>query len=251
MRMPRATLVPLVLTLVCAVAVFAQPGSPTPAPTTATPATVPATTQASVPTDQTTPRGALKMLTIAMNNADTKTIEAVLAPGTDAEHKMVDALTRQQQAILKLREAANKQFGADGARRLLGDIEGAQTEALAQLDQLPEQITGDAATVGDGEQQLQLKRVEGKWVMPVAALAGNIPPAQLEQGLAQLNGRTDIFVSTADEMTKGIYKTADDASNALRGKLMRQVMGHDATTQPGTSPTTQAAPKPQAPVMPQ
>ena len=54
--------------------------------------TAPATTQASVKADQTTPRGALKSLTVAMNKGDAAGIKSVFNPTGDVENKMVDAV---------------------------------------------------------------------------------------------------------------------------------------------------------------
>src|SRR5439155_1793562 len=106
------------LTLALTSLVTAQPSS----------TTAPATTQASVKADQSTPRGALKSLTVAMNNGDAAGIKSVFSPTGDVENKMVDAVVNQQQALMKFRDAAVTAFGADEARKLTGDLDAAQAE---------------------------------------------------------------------------------------------------------------------------
>ena len=86
-----------------------------PAPTTA-----PATTQSSIATDQTTPRGAFKVLTVAMNKGDAASIKSVFAPSTPTETKMVDAVVDQQAAMIKFHDAAVTAFGGRGQEASAG-----------------------------------------------------------------------------------------------------------------------------------
>ena len=217
--------------------------------------TAPATTQASVPTDQTTPRGTLKVLNVAMNKADVTAIKGVFAPSNPVETKMVDAVVSQQQAIQKFHEAAVTAFGADEAKKLPpGDIDAAVTESLAALDKFPEEVTGDTATVGQGDQIIHLKKQGDKWTLPVNLLAPQITPENVDKQLSQMGEQTKVLTDLADDMGQGKYKTADEAGKALQLKVMQQMMmSHDgAGTQPSTAPSAPQAPAaPQAPPMPQ
>src|SRR5579862_3679147 len=96
------------LALLPSAVVFAQPA----------PATAPATTQAAIAVDQTTPRGALKVLTVAMNKGDADKVKAVFAPSNPIETKMVNAVLSQQATILQFHNAAVTAFGADEAKKL-------------------------------------------------------------------------------------------------------------------------------------
>src|SRR5438874_1383649 len=115
-------LVSMCTLLVLATFVAAQPA-----------ATAPASTQASVAVDQSTPRGALKLLMISMNKGDLATARGVFAPADEVETKMVDALLGQQQSMLKFRDAAQAAFGAEEARKLVGDVAGEEAKGLAML----------------------------------------------------------------------------------------------------------------------
>src|SRR5438874_1414135 len=159
--------------------------------------TAPATTQASVKADQSTPRGALKSLTVAMNKGDAMGIKSVFSPNGDVENKMVDAVVNQQKALMKFRDAAITAFGADEARKLTGDLDAAQAESLAALDQVPEKITGDEATVGDGDQLVHLKKQGEKWTLPVNTLAPQINAQTVDQELSQVTERTKLFTEMA------------------------------------------------------
>jgi hypothetical protein len=220
----------LVLFATCLAApiAFAQP-----APTTA-----PATTQASVAADQSTPRGALKVLTVAMNKGDTDSIKAVFAPANPVEIKMVDAVISLQQSMLKFHAAAVTAFGADEARKLPpGDVEAAVAESLTALDKFPEQVTGDTATVGEGEQTIHLKKQGDKWILPVSMLAPQITADNVDQQLGQIGEQSKLLADMTDEVGKGKYKTADDAGKALQLKAMQAAMGHMAASQPATAPS--------------
>ena len=211
---------------------------------TAQPATTtaPATTQASVKADQSTPRGALKSLTVAMNKGDATGIKSVFNPTGDVENKMVDAVVNQQQALMKFRDSAVTAFGAEEARKLTGDLDAAQAESLAALDQVPENITGDEATVGDGDQLVHLKKQGEKWTLPVNTLAPQINAQSVDKELSQVTERTKFFTEMADEMSKGKYKTADEAGKALQLRVLQQVMSQQgAATQPSTAPAAPSA----------
>jgi hypothetical protein len=212
---------------------------------TAQPATTtaPATTQASVKADQSTPRGALKSLTVAMNKGDAAGIKSVFAPNGDVENKMVDAVVNQQQALMKFRDAAVTAFGADEARKLTGDLDAAQAESLGALDQVPENITGDEATVGEGDQLVHLKKQGEKWTLPVNTLAPQINAQTVDKELSQVIERAKFFTDMADEMARGKYKTADEAGKALQLRVLQQVMSQQGpASQPSTAPASPQAP---------
>src|SRR5947207_15986227 len=98
-------LILIVLTLIVAVDTRAQT-SPASAPTT------------QVSADQSSPRGALKVLSVAMENGDSDALRNVLSATSAQEQRMLKAIIAQQSAIAQLRDAAVQSFGADDARKL-------------------------------------------------------------------------------------------------------------------------------------
>ena len=171
-----------------------------------------------------------------MNKADAAGIKSVFAPANPVETKMVDAVVKQQQAMVSFHTAAVTAFGADEAKKLPpGDIDEAVTESLAALDKFPEEVTGDTATVGQGDQLLHLKKQGDKWILPVSMLAPQITADNVDQQLAQMTQQSQVLIDITDDMGKGKFKTADDAGKALQLKVMQQMMSH-AATQPTTAP---------------
>jgi hypothetical protein len=220
-----------------------------PAPAAA-PATAPATTQASIPVDQTTPRGALKVLTVAMNKGDADKVKAVFAPSNPMETKMVNAVLTQQATIMQFHDAAVAAFGADEAKKLPpGDTDAAVAQSLLALDKFPESITGDTATVGEGDAIIHLKKQGDNWTLPVSLLAPQITADNVDQQLAQMSEQGKILSDLTTEMKAGKYKTVEDAGKALQLKALQQAMAHaGAASQPSTAPATPAAPAaPQGP----
>jgi hypothetical protein len=209
-------------------------------------ATQPATTQ-SAAIDQTTPRGALKVLTLAMNKGDPAGIKAVFSPASPTETKMVDAVISQQQALSKFRDSAVTAFGADEAKKLVGDVDSDQTESLAKLDAIPVTINGDTADVGEGDQILHLKKIGDQWTLPVAMLAPQITADNVDAELGQMSDRTKIFTDVSDEMANKKYKTTEEVGKALQLRMLQQVMAHNAAaSQPTTEPAAPAvSPMPQ------
>src|ERR1700742_1522538 len=113
------------------------------APVQAHPASAPTTAPATIPSDQSTPRGALKMFTIAMNQGDGDTVRAILVPATAVEKRMVEALIAQQQAVHRLKEKSETAFGHDGSLKIVGDMDATEAQSIAQIGDMPEKIDGD------------------------------------------------------------------------------------------------------------
>src|SRR5262245_22775087 len=101
--------------------------------------TAPATTQSAIPADQSTPRGALRVLGVALDAGDAATIRAVFQISNPEEQKMVDALVRYREAVAKFGKAAAQAFGENEAKKLTGDPAAAQAAALQALQAMPEE----------------------------------------------------------------------------------------------------------------
>jgi len=199
--------------------------------------------QSVIAADQTTPRGALYVLALAMDAGDAAKIRSLLRATNPPEQNMVDALVTYHEAVARFAAAAVEAYGDADARKLTGDKTAAQAQELDALRAMREEIKADTAVVGaDKATQIHLSRVDGKWVVPASMLAQGAEPAKLQEMIDEKNTQAAIF----KEVTAGIlnedYKTADAASEALQMKLTRARM-HQAglTTQPSTR---SAAPMP-------
>src|SRR5262249_23908293 len=117
--------------------------------------------------------------------------------------------------------------------KLTGDIEGQQAESMTSLDQAPENITGDTATIGEGERLIQLKKKDQKWILPVSTLLPDITADNVDQRIGLVQQQVKPFTEVSDEMAAGKYKSVDEAGKALQTKMLQQAMGHAPATQPG------------------
>src|SRR5947207_4892218 len=84
-------------------------------------ASAPATTSSPILADQTTPRGAMRVLSEAMDAGDGAKMRTVLHATSPDEQKMVDALVTYRDAIAKFGKSAVTAFGAEDAKKLTGD----------------------------------------------------------------------------------------------------------------------------------
>src|SRR5438552_7547491 len=78
----------------------------------------PTTAPASIPEDQSTPRGALRVLAAGMDGGDGAKIRAVFRVSNPQERQLVDALVAYHEAFAKFCKAAADAFGNDDARKL-------------------------------------------------------------------------------------------------------------------------------------
>jgi hypothetical protein len=246
-RPPRVRLQALLLGALIAFVchpVIAQP-APAPVPVPA-PASAPASTRPAAPipaADQTTPRGALRVLTEGMTTGDGNAIRSVLKSDTPQENTVLDTLVGVYDATAKFGKTAEETFGAEEARKLTGDRSAMLSEQLMQLAMMPEKVEGDAAYVGDAPQQVQLAKVDGKWRVPVGKLVGDKEPGQVDAVLADMKTQTKIWTDVTAEIKAEKYKTAEEAGQALQLRMMKAAMdAQAAATQPGAASQTGAAP---------
>jgi hypothetical protein len=228
------------LALTCAVATAqdAPPAAPAkPA------ASAPATTQAiNIPTDQSTPKSALRVLADSMEAGNQAGILGVLHAATPQEQKMAAAMAELAGAIAGLNKDAVAAFGAEGAKLLTGDVAAAAAKGLANLNAASEKIDGDKATVmvaegGAGESPVNLVKQDGKWKYPVSEMAKGIDPAQIDQGIADAAAQAKLLKEAAEEVRAGKYKTGEEVRATLEQRVMQMVLARQkAATQPASGP---------------
>src|SRR5437764_128854 len=163
--------------------------------------------------DRSTPRGALRLLAEAMDTGDAASIRAVLKSDKPLEKRMVEAFVSLHDAKAKFAKAAQDAFGPEEAKKLIVD----RTQQMAGLAAMPEKINGETATVGEAGDQLQLFRVNGKWVVPVLQLAGGADEASVNQVLGNMTTSARIYNEVTEGVQKELYKTPEEAVAALNG----------------------------------
>jgi hypothetical protein len=251
--------------LTCAATIAAAQNAPPPkgvpgAPPASAPATAPAV---NIPTDQSTPKSALRVLADAMAAGDAKAILGVFYAANPQEQKMAQAMVDVATSYAGLQKDAVKAFGADNAKVITGDTAAIQAQGLARLGTATEKIDGDKATVivGDGTEEppVSLVKHEGKWKWPVSEMAKGIDAAQIEQGIADAATQAKLYNEAAEEVRAGKFKTAGEVRQAMEQRVMQMALArHKAATQPATAPAGQgaagaaapAAPAPAAPAEP-
>jgi hypothetical protein len=154
---------------------------------------------------------------------------------------MVDAMADMSVAQKKFRDAAASAYGAD-AKELTGDTEAGTAEGLAKIDAAPETINGDTATVDPtgqpGVPPLALTKVDGHWEIPIKELARGVDQNTIQQRLEDLSFMSQMMNESADEVSKGMYKTPKDAGEAIKSKMMVAMMKRaNAATQSATQPS--------------
>lgn len=219
---------------------------PTTAPApdaTAQPATAPAVVV--VPADQTTPRGALKVLTQAMEDGDVAKANAIFLVEKDEHRAWADSMLELARSSADVRAAVVAKFGAEGARAVVGDTAMATAAVMGAIDQFTEEIDGDTAMVRPNdpiEQPVQFRKVDGAWRVPLTAMIGNAPAEELKDTADRMNRQVKAMKGFITELQADKFATATDAAQALQLRLVQAVFGDAAGNAPSTAPATQSAP---------
>ncbi len=93
----------------------------------------------------------------------------------------------------------------------------------------------DAADANAGEPMV-LKKVDGRWQVPVSELSKETTPEEIEQQLADLEIQSKVIGEVTADIAAGKFKTADQAADAWQSKMMAAITPKRAETQ--KSPTT-------------
>jgi hypothetical protein len=216
--------------VVLATGVWAQTPEPTPESTTAPSAQAPATAapQASVPVDSTTPRGALKLLSVAIDRGDTAAVRTLMHTTSVAERSVVNALAARVESLVVLRQAATERFGEAGSTAMFGDMRAQLEQSQRMIDRAAEQVTNERAIVdpggaGNPHDVVHLVKVDGQWKIAVSEMAAGLSEQELQERAqdAELFGR--VSKEVAGEIKSGKHATPDDARRELETRLRTAV----------------------------
>ena len=184
--------------------------------------------------DEAALREALRTLAKALQQGRADGIRRVIHAANPTERKMVDAMAAMAAQIAKLYKASAKAFGEEQAKALTGDV----VAEMKRIDEADVSIDGDTATVcykpeeteatpAEGEPPpappvpMVLRKVDGRWMVPMAELSRDATPEGIEQRLADLAAQTKVIADLSAEIAAGKHRTAERAAEAWQSKMMQ------------------------------
>lgn len=205
----------------------------------------PGTVAEEVAANQSTPRGALKVLAAALQNGEGEKLRLVLTAETPIEQQMLQAMVEVATASGDVRKAAVAQFGEKGALPLTGDAAATLAKGNKSLDLATEKLDGSKATVvmpeAPDDQIHLVKDNNGQWHLPMKALARGVEPALIQERAEQMMRTVVVFKQITAEITQGKYAGADEVRTVIQQKLTAALTSGGPATAPATAPTTAPA----------
>jgi len=182
------------------------------------------------------PKGVATAFFKAMETGDLPAAKA-LAVGNEKQLAVLDVLVPVFHSFKQLEAAAVKKWGEEG-RKTLTEGPGGGLNIAEKLKNAKVDVKGDAATItpvdtkpDDKNNEMKLKKVEGKWRLDMAS----IPAEGFDdpKALKMFKGMAEIAQTTAKEVDQGKYASANDAKQAMGQKIL-QMMG--IALPPGAGP---------------
>jgi hypothetical protein len=204
-------------------------------PSSTRPTTGPATTQQA---DLSTPKAALRVLAAALHDGDVARLREVLETAHPSEQRMITAIAETAAAFNRLHAAAAQAFGDAAAARFTGETDEQYAQSLGRIDAAEVTVEGDRAAVrypGAPQPEFELRRVDGRWRVPMWQFSKGADPATLDARIAEAAGQMRIVLELAGEIGAGKYKSPESASEAWRGKIS-QALSRPPGTQASTKP---------------
>jgi hypothetical protein len=178
---------------------------------------------ASVPVDQTTPRGTLKVFALAVQEAQGEKVRQCLHTTKETEARYAQRYAEVSVAMGRFRSAMLEHFGEKAAMTL---------RALApireghHIDAAVEQIKGTEALVeikGDRPETIALVQVEGKWKIAISKMIAGRSASEARSDLEAMSALADAYIETAKQVRDGRHKSAPAAVNALRKNVEKRL----------------------------
>jgi hypothetical protein len=197
-------------------------------------AAAPQTRPTTLPADPATPRGALRNLNQAVRSGDVAAIRQLFLVTSPAESRMVEADASMAAALARLRVAALRAYGPQGADVVTGDSDAGAADSAARIDTADVTVTGDVATVvyrDEKDSPFVLKKSGGQWKVPVSQLGKPLDAATLDERLADLAVQQKVVEQLTREIEQRKFAAAEEAREAWRTRILQA-----ATSQPATRP---------------
>lgn len=181
---------------------------------------------AAIVPDQSTPKGAMKLYYLATRSGTGEELRSLMDARTPEQKEFVDARIALLQAERALSSAASTKFGhgMDRFLRLPATMpaDAASYQVDYTLAELSEQVTGDQAVVGNGQQNVKLLKIDGKWQI-------SLESERLERA-AEFRRRAQVYTDVAAQILAGKYLSPPQIAEAIQSQLK------PAATQPGAVP---------------
>jgi hypothetical protein len=190
-----------------------------------------ASTQPAAAVDQTSPKGAIKVLETAILKGDSDGMLHVISASSPEETKVVNAFVNNISAKVALQDAVLTKFPP--ATGNPGDVKAKQlVDTLGAVDKMTENVAGDDASVGPlgapDESRLKLKKLDGQWKVPFATMFGGVE--QLDQRVDSLNVQTGVLRDLEGDVVAGKFKTVEEMQQAGQQRMIAAALANAAAT---------------------
>lgn len=181
--------------------------------------------------DLSTPKKAAKSFAAAVQSADMTGVKAA-STGSPEDYKMMESFAGVISAGARLRKAAVAKFGAEDGKKI---VQGSP-DLPAQIEQSDEKIDGDTATLvhtgEDPANALKLMRTNGDWKVDLNRIPGK---DQMAKSMPMMKELQKVLDESTTDVKDGKFKTADEAQQAVRTRMMAVVTAM-FTQQPPAAP---------------
>lgn len=194
--------------------------------------------------DLSSPKIAARSLYVAIQAGDVEAVRESLYQGNAQQGELAGAMADLIVAGKKLGDAARARFGKAGDALGRGMLD---SNDLARLDQSAVEIKEDRAklTVPGQPRPMSFRRQDGRWRLVIHDLT-NATPESIAKQTALVHMMAESMKTSAAELTKGDYKTAEEAVTAIQQRLHNVMLtfNRPSTTRATTNPTTNHDAKP-------
>lgn len=211
-------------------------------------------THPSVPEDQLTPRGTVKVLRTTMLRGDADALRGLIQTASPREETTLRLLAENISLQAAVRRAVYSKFpSAVPDPGKLADDQIAMSNP--GIDAMRETITGDSATVLDPSptattnpsQQMHMNLVGGKWKIPFEVIKPilHLDPDETDYSMVnrRLTTENPVLKQFAADINAGMFKTTKDLSQAGKDRMLKALAealgaqrGVVVTTRPITRP---------------
>lgn len=198
----------------------------------------PQTQPATAPVDDaSTPKGALKVYSNAIQTGDARTLRNCILTENPLEENAADTAVKLNVAMQHFIRAAYDRFGEAEADKyqIGGNAIKAPLMPIRNIDKLNLKIDGDQAvlTIPDrvNSPELKLRKVNGVWKLYIGQLIPQV--AQAPAVIPVLNAMAKECEATAQDIRAGHFRTAEEAAAVMKIRILNAQ--RSATTKPAVS----------------
>ena len=196
--------------------------------------------QTTLPADQSTPRGVMKLLESAAARGDEQSLLHLIQTQSSTEEKYLRAYAENVAAQRSLRKAIATKF-PDQAHNDEQSLDQQLSAVDSSIDAMTETINGDTATLGPAEAPDNLRtpfvRVDGRWMLPFDSFFAGA--TDLDHSADTLRMMSSVLNGIAADVSSGKLKTMDEIREAGQTRMIEAAVRAQASTQPlATFPET-------------